>query len=152
LAEIGWQDRILFFHQTGETEYNDVCSRYRAAGVKAEITPFIGDMPGAFARADLILCRAGASAVAELSAAGKASLLVPFPFAADQHQLHNAQAMQAAGAARLIEDRELTGERLVRELRDMLQPPGRLADMERAARSLARPGATRRAAEILESV
>lgn len=151
-AQAGWRDRILFLHQTGETEYNDVCSRYRAAGVQAEVARFIEDMPAALARADVVLCRAGASAVAELSAAGKASILVPFPFAADQHQLRNAQAMQAAGAARLIEDRDLTGRRLFEELRTMLDQPARLAEMETAARRLARPGAAQRAAEILESV
>lgn len=148
----GWLDRMVFLHQTGEREYNDVCFRYQSAGAQAEVAPFIRDMPGAFARADVVVCRSGASAVAELSAAGRASLLVPFPFAADQHQLRNAEAMQAAGAARLVADRDLTGQRLFDELRAMLEQPARLMEMEAAARKQARPGATQRAAEVLESV
>lgn len=151
-SRAGWLDRIVFLHQTGKNEYNDVCSGYRALGAQAEVAPFIEDMPRAFARADLIVCRSGASTVAELSAAGRASLLVPFPFAADQHQLRNAEAMQSAGAARLVEDRELTGERMFEELRSMLDGPARLAEMERAARELARPGAARRAADVLEEL
>ena len=147
-----WLDRIVFLHQSGQNEYNDVCSGYRALGAQAEVAPYIEDMPGAFARADVLVCRSGASTVAELSAAGRASLLVPFPFAADQHQLRNAEAMQAAGAARLVEDRELTGRRFFEELRTMLEQPVRLEEMERAARRLARPGAARRAAEVLEGV
>jgi UDP-N-acetylglucosamine--N-acetylmuramyl-(pentapeptide) pyrophosphoryl-undecaprenol N-acetylglucosamine transferase len=148
----GWLDRIVFLHQSGEKEYNDVCSRYRELGAHAEVAPFLDDMPAAFARADVVVCRSGASTVAELSAAGKAALLVPFPFAADQHQLRNAQAMQAAGAARLVEDRDLTGPRFLEELRPMLLAPERLTEMEAAARRLARSGAAERAAEVLETL
>jgi UDP-N-acetylglucosamine--N-acetylmuramyl-(pentapeptide) pyrophosphoryl-undecaprenol N-acetylglucosamine transferase len=148
----GWLDRVIFLHQSGEKEYNDVCSLYRERGAHAEVAPFLDDMPGAFARADVIVCRSGASTVAELSAAGKAALLVPFPFAADQHQLRNAQAMEAAGAARVVEDRELTGSRLFEELRPMLEAPEHLTEMEAAARRLARTGAAERAADVLESL
>ncbi len=74
--------------------------------------PFIADMPAAFAAADLIVCRSGAGTVSELAAAGKPSILVPFPFAADDHQTRNAQAMERAGAARLVRDAEMTGEKL----------------------------------------
>jgi UDP-N-acetylglucosamine--N-acetylmuramyl-(pentapeptide) pyrophosphoryl-undecaprenol N-acetylglucosamine transferase len=142
--------QVAFVHQTGEKEYNEVCSRYREIGGAVEVAPFLRDMPAAFARADLVVSRAGASTVAELCAAGRAALLVPFPYAADQHQLRNAEAMQAAGAARVVLDRELTGERLARELNDILNEPGRLEAMESAARQRARPGAARRAAEVLE--
>ncbi len=148
----GWLDRLIFLHQTGKNEYNEICSRYRALGAPAEVAPFIEDMPGAYARADLVVCRAGASTLAELSAAGKAAVLVPFPFAADQHQLRNAEAMQAAGAARLIEDRDLTGQRLFDEVRAMLEAPGRLEETERAARRLGWPGEARRVADVLEHV
>ena len=152
-AAAGWAlENITFLHQTGENEYNEICFKYRQRGARAEVAPFFEDMPGAFARADLVVCRSGASAVAELAAAGRASILVPFPFAADQHQLRNAQAMQAAGAARLVEDRGLTGERLSAELREMLETPGRLEAMELGARRMARPDAARRAAEVLESI
>lgn len=144
--------RVVFLHQTGETEYDEVCSRYRELGGTVEVAPFLRDMPGAFARADVVVCRAGASTVAELCAAGRAALLVPFPYAADRHQLRNAEALQAAGAARLVEDRDLTGERLWAELRALLEEPGRLEAMETAARGMARPGAARRAADVLENL
>ncbi|MBI3695108.1 MAG: undecaprenyldiphospho-muramoylpentapeptide beta-N-acetylglucosaminyltransferase [Acidobacteria bacterium] len=151
-ARTGWLDRLVFLHQSGENEYNDVCSRYQALGARAHVAPFLEDMAGAFARADVVVCRSGASTVAELAAAGKASLLVPFPFAADQHQLRNAEAMQAAGAARVVEDRELSGERLFEEWRAMLDAPARLTEMEAAARRMARPGAAQRAADVLEGL
>jgi len=148
----GWQERIVFIHQTGEREYNEVCARYRESGLPAEVAPFLEDMPGALARADLVVCRCGASTVAELSAAGRAALLVPFPFSADQHQLRNAEAIEAAGAARLVEDRALDGARLFAEVRSLLEDPPRVAAMEQAARHLARPGAARRAAQVLTEV
>ncbi len=147
-----WLDRIHFFHQTGQNEYNEICFGYQKAGARAEVAPFLEDMPGAYACADVVVCRSGASTVAELSAAGKASLLVPFPFAADQHQLRNAEAMESAGAARLVKDSELTGERFFEELRGLFERPDRLAEMERAARQLARPGAAERVAEVLLSL
>jgi UDP-N-acetylglucosamine--N-acetylmuramyl-(pentapeptide) pyrophosphoryl-undecaprenol N-acetylglucosamine transferase len=115
-----------------------------------EAAPFFPDMAGAFARADLVVCRSGASTVAELAAAGRSSLLVPFPFAADQHQLHNARTLEAAGGAVVVRDQDLTGERFFREVQGLLAAPGRLSAMERAARTLARAGAARRAAEVLE--
>src|SRR5712692_2387677 len=151
-AREGWIDRVQFFHQTGQNEYNEICFGYRKAGARAEVAPFLEDMPGAYACADVVVCRSGASTVAELSAAGKASLLVPFPFAADQHQLRNAEAMESAGAARVVKDAELTGERFFEELRGMLDRPDGLAQMERVARQLARPGAAERAAEVLEEL
>ena len=151
-AAAGRLDSVIFLHQTGQNEYNEICFGYQRAGARAEVTPFLDDMPGAFARADLVVCRAGASAVAELAAAGRAAILVPFPFAADQHQLRNAEAMAAAGGARVVADRELTGERLFEDLRALLDDPARLAAMEQAARRQARPGAARRAAEVLEAL
>ncbi len=143
-------DLVRFIHQTGERELAETAARYGEAGGAVETAAFLHDMAAAFARADAVVCRAGASAVAELCAAGRAAILVPYPYAADEHQLRNAEAMQAAGAARVVEDRELTPERLARELRAMLEEPGRLEAMERAARRLARPGAAARAAEVLE--
>ena len=116
------------------------------------MAPFIEDMPAAFARADLIVCRSGAGAVAELAAAGKPAILVPFPFAADQHQLRNAEAMARAGAARLALDGEFTGERLFREVESLASEAGLLERMGQAARSLARPRAAERAADLLEEL
>jgi UDP-N-acetylglucosamine--N-acetylmuramyl-(pentapeptide) pyrophosphoryl-undecaprenol N-acetylglucosamine transferase len=93
--------------------------------------------------------RAGAGAVAELAAAAKPSILVPYPFAADQHQLRNAEAFERAGAARLILDKDMDGERLFRAV---TEAAGRLEEMGAAARKLAKPGAARRAADLLEEV
>ena len=108
-------------------------------------------MPAAFGQADLLVCRAGASAVAEAGAAGKASILVPYPFAADQHQLLNARAVEQAGAARVVLDREITGSRLVEEVDRLVEDPDQLRQLERAARRLAMPGAVRKIADRLEA-
>ncbi|OYW07807.1 MAG: undecaprenyldiphospho-muramoylpentapeptide beta-N-acetylglucosaminyltransferase [Acidobacteriia bacterium 12-62-4] len=125
------------------------------AGAEAEdipgvsVTPFINDMPGAFAAADLVICRAGAGAVAELAAAGKPAILVPYPYAADDHQAKNAQALERKGAARMIRDAECTPERLRAEITALLEP-GVLDRMAAAVRTFARPGAAERAADLLE--
>jgi UDP-N-acetylglucosamine--N-acetylmuramyl-(pentapeptide) pyrophosphoryl-undecaprenol N-acetylglucosamine transferase len=116
------------------------------------VTAFIDDMPRAFAAADVVLCRSGAGAVAELAAGGKASILVPFPHAADQHQLRNAEAFERGGAARLVKDQDMTGEKLVALVNELWVDDGTLERMSEAARRFAKPGAARRAAEILELV
>lgn len=151
-AAAGLLQDVIFVHQSGQNEYNEICFGYREAGARAEVEPFLDDMPGAMARADAVVCRAGASTAAELCAAGRASLLVPFPHAADQHQLRNARALEAAGAARVVEDAELTGQRLFEELSALRNEPARLERMEQAARRLAKPDAARRAADVLEQV
>jgi UDP-N-acetylglucosamine--N-acetylmuramyl-(pentapeptide) pyrophosphoryl-undecaprenol N-acetylglucosamine transferase len=147
-----WDEPPRFLHQTGEREYNAVRQAYQESGVSAEVVTFIEDVPGAFARADLVISRAGANSVAELAAAGKAAVLIPFPGAADQHQLGNARALERAGGARIIEQRDLTPERLVAEVGDLLGAPQRLKEMEKAARSLARPDAAARIADLVESL
>lgn len=147
-----WPARsVRLLHQTGAAAYEDLAPRFRASGVDGEITPFLTAMPRAFVEADLVVSRAGMGAVSELAAAGKPSILVPLPTASDQHQLRNAQALEKAGAARLVPDGELNGARLVEEVTRLTAEPGRLEKMSEAARKFARPGAARRAAEILES-
>jgi len=141
--------RLRIVHQTGERDYNAVRKAYQERHITARIDAFIDDMPEAFAQADLVVSRAGATAVAELAAAGKASLLVPFPAATDQHQLENARALERAGAARVLEQSQLTAERLVEAVRTLLDHPERLAGMEHAARQLARPHAAARIAELI---
>ncbi|MDP8980276.1 MAG: undecaprenyldiphospho-muramoylpentapeptide beta-N-acetylglucosaminyltransferase [Acidobacteriota bacterium] len=143
---------VRFIHQTGAAKYESLAGEFAAAGVDGEITPFIQDMAAVFARVDLVVCRAGAGAIAELAAAGKPSILVPLPFAADDHQRHNAQAFERAGAARLVLDKEMTGQRLVDEIQKLAAAPGLLEEMGRHARSLAHPGAALRAADVLEEV
>jgi UDP-N-acetylglucosamine--N-acetylmuramyl-(pentapeptide) pyrophosphoryl-undecaprenol N-acetylglucosamine transferase len=139
-------------HQTGEREFKVVRDAYLRAGVTSEVRAFIDDMPAAFARADIVICRAGASTVGELTAAGKAALLVPFPGATDQHQLKNARALERAGAARVIEQSELSPARLVAEIDALLASPEPLAALERAARKLANPGAAAEIAKLVEEV
>lgn len=122
------------------------------SGVAGSPDAFISDMPGAFAEADLIVCRSGANTVAELAAAGRPSILVPFPFAADDHQRKNAEAMERAGAARLVADGEMNGERLFKEVTALLGDRERLARMGEAAHTLAHPNAAARAASVLEEL
>ncbi len=137
-------------HQTGEHDFDAVRTAYARREIRAEVKPFFTDMAARFAEADLIVCRAGASTVAELAAAGRAAILVPFPHATDQHQLRNAEVFARAGAARLIEQQELGG--LAAEIMALLDQPERLAEMEQAARRLAVPDAAGRIADLLESV
>jgi UDP-N-acetylglucosamine--N-acetylmuramyl-(pentapeptide) pyrophosphoryl-undecaprenol N-acetylglucosamine transferase len=143
---------VRFLHQTGPAMHAELEAEFASSGLDGRIVPFIQDMPAAFAAADLVVCRSGAGAVAELAAAGKPSVLVPFPFAADDHQLHNAEAFERAGAARLVLDREATGERLFQEITALANESGRLERMGEAARSLAHPGAAEKAAGILEDL
>jgi UDP-N-acetylglucosamine--N-acetylmuramyl-(pentapeptide) pyrophosphoryl-undecaprenol N-acetylglucosamine transferase len=143
---------VRMIHQTGAAAFEELAPRFRASGVSGEIHAFLNDMPAAFACAHLVVSRAGMGAVSEIAAAGKPSILVPLPTASDQHQLRNAQALERAGAALLIPDRELTGARLAQEITRLAAEPERLEAMARAARTFARPGAARRVAEILESL
>jgi UDP-N-acetylglucosamine--N-acetylmuramyl-(pentapeptide) pyrophosphoryl-undecaprenol N-acetylglucosamine transferase len=139
---------IHIIHQTGERDYNEAQGAYLRAGISAEVYPFIDDMPGVFARADLLVCRSGASTVAEVTAAGRPAIFVPFPKAADDHQLRNAEALANAGAAELIVEAELSSERLVQKLKSLLQDRARLTHMAQAARSLAHPRAAQEIADL----
>jgi UDP-N-acetylglucosamine--N-acetylmuramyl-(pentapeptide) pyrophosphoryl-undecaprenol N-acetylglucosamine transferase len=134
---------IQIVHQTGERDYNDAQAAYASLGASAEAHRFIDDMPGFFARADLILCRSGASTVAELTAAGKPAVLVPFPRAADDHQKRNAEALERAGAAVMLEESKLNGDSLVATVSALLVDRDRLKKMHDAARKLSHPNAAR---------
>jgi UDP-N-acetylglucosamine--N-acetylmuramyl-(pentapeptide) pyrophosphoryl-undecaprenol N-acetylglucosamine transferase len=136
---------IHIIHQTGERDHNDAQAGYLRAGISAEVSPFIDDMPSAFARADLLLCRSGASTVAEITAAGRPAILVPFPKAADDHQTRNAEALVQDRAAALLPEPQLTPETLVAAVRGLLSDRVRLQHMAEAARRLSHPNA---AAEI----
>lgn len=144
--------QVRLLHQTGAQAHQSIAREFAQTGLEGEVIPFFEEMPAAFARADLIVCRSGASAVAEVAAAQKPSILVPFPFAADQHQLRNAEAFERAGAATLVLDREMNGRRFFEEVSKLVADPERLASMGRRARAFAHPDAARRAAEILEQL
>jgi UDP-N-acetylglucosamine--N-acetylmuramyl-(pentapeptide) pyrophosphoryl-undecaprenol N-acetylglucosamine transferase len=134
---------IHLIHQTGERDYNDAQAAYLRSRAHAEVFPFIEEMPEMFARADLLVCRSGASTVAEVTAAGKPAIFIPFPHAADDHQTRNAQALERAGAAVLIAEKDLTSERLVGAVRELLCDSARLGRMAAASRKLSHPDAAR---------
>ena len=140
---------LRIIHQTGEKEYNDVSAAYAKAGIKAQVSAFIDDMPGAFAGADLLVCRSGASTVAEITAAGKPAIFVPFPRAADDHQTRNAEAIAQGGAAVLVPQSELTPERLARLIIELFGNPARLKEMSERARALSHHDAAGRVARMV---
>lgn len=144
--------RVRMVLQSGPTEYAELAREFERSGMPGRVTPFVEDMPGAFAEADLVVCRAGAGALAELAAAGKPAILVPFPHATDQHQLRNAEVLARAGAARLVEDRRMDGRRLFEEVARMAAHPEEPEAMARAVRRFARPEAAGRAAAALLKV
>ena len=144
--------RVRFRHQSGGDAYAALAADFAQTGLAGSVEAFINDMPGAFAEADLIVGRAGANAVGELAAAAKPAILVPFPFAADDHQKKNAEAMVRAGAAVMVEDRDLTGQRFFDEVMALAADPARRSRLGAAAHLLARPDAAERAAAVLEEV
>ncbi len=141
-------------HQTGQAEQEKVSRGYAAAGWQhqVEVKPYIDDMVSEFAKADLVICRAGATTSAELVAAGKAAIMVPFPLAADDHQRKNAEALQAAGAARMILQKDLNGPRLAQEIISLLAAPERVDEMEVASRKLARRDAATATVDLMEEL
>jgi UDP-N-acetylglucosamine--N-acetylmuramyl-(pentapeptide) pyrophosphoryl-undecaprenol N-acetylglucosamine transferase len=139
---------LRIVHQTGEGDFETVRNRYRQHGIEADVWPFIDDMAAAYTGADIVVCRAGATTLAELTALGKPALLVPYPYAADDHQRKNAQSLVVRGAAMMILDRELSAENLSRAVTELRADPARLAAMARAARTLGRPDAAERVVDV----
>ena len=150
LALLQLAERPRVTHQSGAKQIDDLRAAYAAAGVEAQLLPFIDDMAARYAAADLVVCRAGALTLAELAAAGVASVLVPFPQAVDDHQTGNARFLSEAGAAILLPQRELTPEKLAALLRELTRET--LAAMAEKARALAKPAATRAVAEVCMEV
>ena len=143
---------IKIVHQTGDRELEATKVGYEEAGVAAEISAFITDMPRAFAGADLIVCRSGASTVAEITAAGKPAIFIPFPRAADDHQTRNAQALEKEGAAILIPQSQLTGRLLSQQIIGLLKDRSKLATMSAASKRLSHPDAGREIAEMAAEI
>ena len=153
-------------HQTGPGDFERVEAAYRTAGWStgevarqadslsyiAEVRSYIDNMVEDFAKADLVICRAGATTTAELIAAGKAALMIPFPFAADDHQRKNAEALESSGAARMILQQQLTSERLAREIIELAQLPSKVDEMEASIRKLQRGDAAAAAVDIIEKL
>jgi UDP-N-acetylglucosamine--N-acetylmuramyl-(pentapeptide) pyrophosphoryl-undecaprenol N-acetylglucosamine transferase len=134
---------LAITHQTGEKECAEVTAAYRTAGVRAEVTSFISDMAAEYARADLIICRAGATTIAEVTACGKACLFIPFPHAVDDHQRRNAEALLKKDACLMMLERELTGETLADTIRTLAEDPGLVRRTGALAFSLAKLDAAR---------
>ncbi|HVC00158.1 MAG TPA: undecaprenyldiphospho-muramoylpentapeptide beta-N-acetylglucosaminyltransferase [Candidatus Dormibacteraeota bacterium] len=139
-------------HQTGEKDLAEVRREYERHTVAAEVRAFLDDMPARFAAADLIVCRSGAITVAEVCAAGRAALFIPFGAATDSHQMSNAREMERAGAGRVIAESELTGERLAGEILSLIGNGAALREMARRARTLGRPRASAAIVDLLEGV
>jgi UDP-N-acetylglucosamine--N-acetylmuramyl-(pentapeptide) pyrophosphoryl-undecaprenol N-acetylglucosamine transferase len=135
--------RLAITHQTGERDLEMVRDGYQRAGVTARVEPFLYAMDREMKAADLVICRAGATTLAELTAAGRPSILVPLPTATDDHQRRNAQALVGQGAASMVEQRELTGERLAAEIVALAGDAARRARMSEQGRRMARPDAAR---------
>lgn len=139
-------------HQTGERDHNAVRTAYARREFVAEVVPFLSNMAERFAWADLIVCRAGAITAAEIAAAGRAAIFIPFGHATDSHQLRNAQEMVKGQAARLISENELTADRLTNEIFSLLDDPQQIEQLSTNARNLGKPNAARDIVDLIEQV
>jgi UDP-N-acetylglucosamine--N-acetylmuramyl-(pentapeptide) pyrophosphoryl-undecaprenol N-acetylglucosamine transferase len=147
--------QLTILHQAGARHAESTLAAYEASGAppdRWQVAAFLDDMPQRFAAADLVLARSGASTVAELAAAGKPAVLIPFPQAADDHQRKNAEVMAQAGAAELLPEADLTPEKLERLLAGLLAEPEKLRAMSHNARMLAHPDAAERIAAMAVAI
>jgi UDP-N-acetylglucosamine--N-acetylmuramyl-(pentapeptide) pyrophosphoryl-undecaprenol N-acetylglucosamine transferase len=146
-------DKLQITHQTGEADLEKIKGIYSQSEFKtADVRPYISNMVDEFAKADLVICRAGATTCAELSAAGKAAIMIPLPTAADDHQRKNAEALQTAGAAEMILQKDLTGESLANEILELINSPVKISAMEAATKKLARSDAAEATVDLIESL
>ena len=147
------KDRLTITHQTGEADFEKIRELYsRSDYPMADVRPFIANMFEEFARADLVICRAGATTCAELAAAGKASIMIPLPTAADDHQRKNAEALEEGGAAKMLLQADLNGETLADMIRSTIGDAEKLSEMEAAAKAMGRADAAERTADIIEEL
>jgi len=133
----GVKQRLRITHQTGEKDVARVRDGYHAQGFQAQVASFIDNMSAAYGAADLVICRAGATTIAEVTACGKGCIFIPYPHAADDHQRKNAESLVKRGAGLMILEEDLTGEHLAAEILDLMDQPAKLAELERKARDLA---------------
>lgn len=148
LALIDAQQRPEIIHQCGQRHQQQCVDAYKKANISAQVKPFIEDMAEAYAWADLVICRAGALTIAEVSAAGVGALLIPFPYAVDDHQTHNASSLVVAGAAKLIAEKSLTTELLADEIKQLSGNREQLLLMAKAARSQSKLGSAKVIADV----
>ena len=124
------KERLHITHQTGDADYENVKKQYAAKGFSANVMSFATDMPARYRLASLVICRSGATTLAEITAAGRASVLVPFPYAANNHQEHNARVVETASAGEVILDKEISGERIAKSIKKAMDEPENLQRME----------------------
>jgi len=146
------KDNVQFLHQTGERDYEYVRGSYRKWGFKGTVAPFIYQMAEAYAAADLVISRAGATTLAELTAIGKAAILIPYPYAAGRHQEFNASKLLEMKAAKMLLDHELKGERLAENIRELYANKELRLEMEKQSRAVGRPDAAQRIIDIAMSL
>jgi UDP-N-acetylglucosamine--N-acetylmuramyl-(pentapeptide) pyrophosphoryl-undecaprenol N-acetylglucosamine transferase len=142
------QEGLWLVHQTGPNDFASVQRAYAQSGYPGVVHAYIQDMATEYGAADLVICRAGATTIAELTATGKAAVLVPFPHAANNHQEHNARTLAAAGAADLIQDRMLSSSLLAERIRYYQSHPDEVADMAARCRAMGRPDAATQVAHL----
>ncbi len=146
-------DRLNITHQTGESDFENIKELYNRAGWgDSDVRPYISNMVAEFAKSDLIICRAGATSCAEIAAAGKAALMIPLPTAADDHQRKNAEALERAGAAKMILQKDLSAETLAKEIVNLINSPEQISAMEQSAKILAKADAAKVTVVLIESL
>ena len=148
-----FKNRLQITHQTGEPDFETVQKGYAETGWEnAEVRRYISDMVSEFAKTDLIISRAGATTCAEVAAAGKAAMMIPLPTAADDHQRKNAEALVGKGAARMILQKDLSGESLAKEIIDLIEKPEKITAMETSAKKLAKADAAEVTVDLIENL
>jgi len=148
-----FKNRLQITHQTGEPDFETVQKSYAETGWEnAEVRRYISDMVSEFAKTDLIISRAGATTCAEVAAAGKAAMMIPLPTAADDHQRKNAEALVGKGAARMILQKDLSGESLAKEIIDLIEKPEKITAMETSAKKLAKADAAEVTVDLIENL
>lgn len=146
------KEKIQFLHQTGNQDYESVRNAYRKAGFKGTVTPFIYQMAEAYATSDVVISRAGATALSEITALGKPSILIPYPYAAGRHQELNAIKLREMGAAFMVSDKDVKGETVAGYIRKIFENDSISTDMKRASRGLGRRDACSKVVDIAESL
>lgn len=142
------KERLHITHQTGDADYENVKKQYAAKGFSANVMPFATDMPARYRLASLVICRSGATTLAEITAAGRMSFLIPFPYAANNHQEYNARIIEAASAGEVIMDKEISGERIAKSIKKAMDEPENLQRMENNSYRLGSRGATEKVRKI----
>ena len=142
------KERLDITHQTGDADYENVKKQYAAKGFSANVMSFVTDMPVRYRLASLVICRSGATTLAEITAAGRVSFLIPFPYAANNHQEHNARIIETAGAGEVILDKEISGERIAKSIKKAMDEPENLQRMENNSYRLGSRDATEKVRKI----